>query len=201
MSTFCLIQISNTCLIFWVGFYSIFTEIRHRGPVLSKVGFRVGVRWREEARKNRVLYQPLLRILCNAVIQLYFDPECLTCYSHINNSLKTKLQTFQTECLRFCLNLNNRAHIGLNKFGKINWLPKYNYFEWCITSTTSNFLNKRSPVYINDIFKPTGHPSTNTRVYFRKLNQPLRKINNGKKNVFIFTTIYLKKPGKFFESN
>ena len=63
-------------------------------------------------RKNIFLSQPLRRLLCNAIIQ-----------------------TLQNKCIRFCLNLNNRDHIGSTEFEKINWLPRNDRFEQCISST------------------------------------------------------------------
>ena len=92
-----------------------------------------------------------------------------------------KLQTLQNKCIRFCLNLNNRDHIGLTEFEKINCLPKNDRFEQCITSTTFKFFN-RSPAYMN-VFKPTGHPITNTWASFLKLIQPLRNTNYRQKTL------------------
>ena len=57
--------------------------------------------------------------------------------------------------------------------------------EQCIGSTTFYFFNNSSPVYINHIFKPTGHPNTNTRTSFLKLNQPLRNSYQGEKHLYL----------------
>ena len=38
-----------------------------------------------------------------------------------------------------------------------------------------------SPAYMNDVFKPVGNSSTNTRASFIKLIQPLRNTNYGQK--------------------
>ena len=118
--------------------------------------------YQEKYRKNRFLSQPLRRLLCNAIIQPHFDYGCSAWYPYLNKSLKKKLQTLQNKCIRFCLNLNNRDHIGLTEFEKINWLPINDRFEQCISSTTFKFFNNKSPAYMNDIFKPAGHPNTNT---------------------------------------
>ena len=45
------------------------------------------------------------------------------------------------------------------------------------------FLNNRSPVYMDDVFKPTGHPNTNTRGSFFRLIEPLRNTNYGQKTL------------------
>ena len=134
-------------------------------------------------RKNRFLSQPLCRLLCNAIIQPHFDYGCSAWYPYLNKSLKKKLQTLQNKCICFCLNLNIRDHIGLTEFEKINWLPINNCFEQCISSTTFNFFNNRSPAYMNDVLKPAGHPITNTRASFLKLIQPLRNTNYGQKTL------------------
>ena len=60
-------------------------------------------------------------------------------YPNLNKSLKKKLQRLQNKYIRFCLNLNNRDHIGLTDFEKISWLPINDRFEQCISSIT--FLN------------------------------------------------------------
>ena len=47
---------------------------------------------------------------------------------------------------------------------------------------TFKFFNNKSPTYMN-VFKPAGHPSTNTRASFLKLNQPLRNTKLGRKTL------------------
>ena len=146
---------------------------------------KINTRLRFLYRKNRFLSQPLRRLLCNAIIQPHFDYGCSAWYPYLNKSLKKKLQTLQNKCIRFCLNLNNRDHIGSTEFEKINWLPINDRFEQCISSTTFKFFNDRSPA-----FKPTGHPITNTRVSFPKLVQPLRNPNYGQKYFLICHQIF-----------
>ena len=132
-------------------------------------------------RKNRFLSLRLRRLLCNALIQPHFDYACSAWYPNLNNRLKSKLQILQNKCIRFCLNLNNRAHIGLAEFEKINWLPINGGFEQCICSMTFKYFSNLSPLYMNDVFKPAGQNTTATRTYLFKLSQPLRKINHGQK--------------------
>ena len=152
-------------------------------PVALQVIKKINTRLRFLYRKNRFLSQPLRRLLCNAIIQPHFDYGCSAWYPYLNKGLKKKLQTLQNKCVRFCLNLNNRDHIGLTEFEKINWLPINDRFEQCISSTTFKFFNNRSPAYMNDVFKPAGHPITNTRASFLKLIQPLRNTNYGQKTL------------------
>ena len=145
---------------------------------------KINTRLRFFYRKNRFLPQPLRRLLCNGIIQPHFAYVCSAWYPYLNKSLKKKLETQQNKCIRFCLNLNNRDHIGLTEFEKINWLPINDHFEQCISSTTFKFFNNRSSAYMNDVFKPAGHSITNTRTSFLKLIQPLRNTNYGQKILF-----------------
>ena len=168
-------------------------------PMALQVIKKINTRLRFLYRKNRFLSQPLRRLLCNAIIQPHFDYGCSAWYPSLNKSLKKKLQTLQSKCIRFCLNLSNRDHIGLTKFEKINWLPINDRFEQSISSTTFNFFNNRSPAYMNNVFKPAGHPNTNTRASFLKLIQPFRKTNYGQKilsylapNIWNSIAVYLK---------
>ena len=73
---------------------------------------------------------------------------------------KSKLQVHQNKCRRFCLNLNNRAHIGRNEFEQINWLPLNDSFEQLISSMSFKFCNNASPPNMNDVFKPAGQSNT-----------------------------------------
>ena len=107
-------------------------------------------------RKNRFLSPPLRRLLCNSLIQPHFDYACSAWYPNLNKRLKSKLQILQNKCIRFCLNLNNRAHIGQKEFEKINWLPVNDRFKQVISSMSFKFCNNTTPPYMNDVFKPTG---------------------------------------------
>ena len=63
-------------------------------------------------RKQNFLDFSLRRLLANALIQ-HFDYACSAWFPLLNERLTKKIQTFQNKCIRFCLNLNNRAHIGI----------------------------------------------------------------------------------------
>ena len=121
-------------------------------------------------RVNRFLFQLICRLLCNILIQSHFDYPYSLRYPYFNKSLKTKLQTLQYKCIRYCLNLNERAHVGLNEFQRINWLRINDRFEQCVRSRTLNFFNNKCPAYMNDVLKLTGHP-----------NKPSPKTNYGQK--------------------
>ena len=151
--------------------------------IALKVINKINSRLRFLYRKNRFLSPPLHRLLCNSLIQPHFDYACSAWYPNLNKRLKSKLQILQNKCIRFCLNLNNRAHIGQKEFEKINWLPVNDRFKQVISSMSFKFCNNTSPPYMNDVFKPAGQPNTTTRASLLKLNQPLRRTNHGQNNI------------------
>ena len=120
--------------------------------------------------------QPLRRLLFNSIIQPHFDNVCSGIYLNLNKSLRIRL------------NLHNRA-LSINDL-----------FEQSINSTILKFSINKTLAYMNDAFKQTGHPNTNARASFLRLNQTLRKINHGQK-YFLKSTQYLEQPSRLFESS
>ena len=129
-------------------------------------------------RKQNFLDFPLRRLLANALIQPHFDYACSAWFPLINKRLTKKIQTAQNKCVRFCLNLNNRAHIGVREFKNINWLPTKERFEQCTATSVFKFFNNSAPSYMSEMFLPVGQ-SRVTRRSKNKLNQPFRKSNKG----------------------
>ena len=87
--------------------------------VINKVDSRL----RFVYRQNKFLDIPLRRLLCNAMIQPFFDYACNAWYPNLNKNLKTRLQATQNKWIRFCLKLGDRTSIKVKEFEKINWLP------------------------------------------------------------------------------
>ena len=141
--------------------------------MVLKVINKINSRFRFLYSKNRFFSPTRRRLLCSSVIPPHFDNTCSAWYPNLNKRLKSKLQILQNKCIRSCLNLNNRAHIGRNEFQKTSWLRVVNRFEHIISSMSFKFCNNTSPRYMNDVLKSTGQPNTTTRAYFLKLNQPL----------------------------
>ena len=52
----------------------------------------------------------------------------------------------QNKCIRFCLNLNDGAHIGETEFEKIDWLSVNNCFERFISSMSFKLCNNTNLV-------------------------------------------------------
>ena len=54
-------------------------------------------------RQSRCLSYPLKRMLSNTLIESHYDFACCSWYPNLSMSLKTKLQTTQNSCIRYCL--------------------------------------------------------------------------------------------------
>ena len=67
-------------------------------------------------RQNEFLNPKLRRLLCNSLIQPHFDYACISWYPLINKKMKNELQITQNKCIRFCLKLNSRQHLGAKDF-------------------------------------------------------------------------------------
>ena len=130
-------------------------------------------------RKQHFLDFSLRRLLANDLIQPHFDYASSAWFPLLNKRLTKRIQTAQNKCIRFCLNLNNRAHIGIKEFKNINWLPTKERFEQCIyTAKVFKFFDNSAPSYMSEMFLPVGQ-SCITRRSKNKLNQPFRKSNIG----------------------
>ena len=115
-------------------------------------------------RHSRYLSYPLKRMFCNTLIQPHYDFACCSSYPNLSVSLpKTKLNTTQNSCIRYCLGLKVRIYIGKNKFKKINWLPVSNRINQYLAVTAYNFKNAPSPKYIGNIYSLQISPNIRTR--------------------------------------
>ena len=133
-------------------------------------------------RKQKFLTYSLHRLLCNALIQPHYDYACSAWYPSLNKRLVKKIQISQNKCIRYCLKLDNRAHIGANEFKEINWLPKKERVSQCICVNVFKFFNKMAPDYTSEIFHPS-HSRHNTRMSTYKLDLPFRKSVYGQKTL------------------
>ena len=115
-------------------------------------------------RHSRYLSYPLKRMFCNTLIQPRYDFACCSSYPNLSVSLpKTKLNTTQNSCIRYCLGLKVRIYIGKNKFKKINWLPVSNRINQYLAVTAYNFKNAPSPKYMGNIYSLQISPNIRTR--------------------------------------
>ena len=127
--------------------------------------------------------QPLRRLLCNALIQPHFDFACSAWYPNLNNRLQSMLQILQNKCIRYCLNLDSKAYIGLTEFEKKNWLPMTDSNTVLAQWSLNNSITWVLCVWIMYIFKLTGQNTTTTMTSLSKLSQPLKKANHRQKRI------------------
>jgi len=146
--------------------------------VLTKIGGRLNFL----QRKQSFLNSTLRRMLCNALIQPHFDYACSAWYPNLNKNLTKKIQIAQNKCIRFCLGLENRTHVGINEFVTINWLPVQNRFEQCVSVSAFKFCKGMGADYMSDIYSLTENPRTTRRSVY-KLNLPFKSTNMGQNGV------------------
>ena len=107
-------------------------------------------------RKQKFLSLSLRCLLCNALIQPQFDYACPAWYPLLNKQQSKRIQIAQNKCIRYCLNLDNKAHVGMNEFLKINWLPTpKKELNNAFALTSLNFLIK---CVLNTQQKYSTHP-------------------------------------------
>ena len=104
-------------------------------------------------------------------------------YPNLNKKFKTKLQTLENKCVRFCLQLDDRAHVGITEFKKINWLPVEYVFRQCLAASAFKFFDDRCPLYMKDVFDKSCINQTSTRNSSMKLIQPLRRTSYGQNRI------------------
>ena len=105
-----------------------YSEVTYLGCILDEslsgesiarnVVSKIDTRLKFLDRQNKFLSPQLRRLLCNALIQPHFDYACSVWYPTLNKKLKTKLQALQNKCVRFSLQLDNRAHVRITEFKK-----------------------------------------------------------------------------------
>ena len=158
--------------------------------VLKKVNGRLSFLY----RKQSFLSYKLRRMLCNALIQPHFDYACSAWYPNLTNNLTKKIQISQNKCIRFCLGIDNRTHIGVNEFKTINWLPVQNRYEQCVALNAYKFCKGMGPAYMSDTYSLVENLQT-TRRSILKLKLPLKKTKMGQNAIsYIGPKVWNKLP-------
>ena len=62
-------------------------------------------------RQDKFLNKSLRRLLCNAIIQPFFDYACSTWYPNLTQNLKNELKATQNKCIKYCLKIENRTSV------------------------------------------------------------------------------------------
>ena len=98
--------------------------------------------------QNKYLNTKLRRLLCNAMIQPFFDYACNAWYLNVKKNLKSRLHAAQNKCFWFCLRLCNRVSIKSKDFEKIKSLPVQEIEIFSITPAQTILTNCISPLEI-----------------------------------------------------
>ena len=85
----------------------------------------------------------------------------------------------QNKCIRFCLNLDNRAHIGYAELKEINWLNIHDRQRLNLCTSVFKFFNNKMPLFMSNVFHPARENEISTRSSYLKLQQPFRKTKLG----------------------
>ena len=115
--------------------------------IINKINIRLCFLY----RKNRyVTVSEKAPMQCNNSITFRLCLFCLVSKPEqkIEKQFKSKLQTIQNKCTRFCLQLDCRSHTGIKKFEQINWLLVSERFNPCICSNAFKFFNENCPLYL-----------------------------------------------------
>ena len=102
--------------------------------------------------RNSFLTPALRCVLCNALIQSYFDYAWSAWYPNLTKKLKYRIQTFQNKCMPFSLQLDKWKHISHEEFERLNWLPATYRFKQWVSKIVFNYFNKQCPNYLNGVF-------------------------------------------------
>ena len=127
--------------------------------VIIKTGMKIKFLY----RNNRFLTPSLRRLLCNSLIQPHFDYACSTWYPSLTQKLKNKIQVMQNKCIRFSLQLDNKAHIGTKEFETINWLNTYDRYRQNLCTMIFSFFHGNCPCYMAEIFNIAPEGKINTK--------------------------------------
>ena len=143
--------------------------------VINKVNSKLRFLYRNKSFLN----PQLRRLMCNALIQPHFDYASSTWYLNLTEKFKKKIQVSQNKCIRFCLNLDNRAHIGYAELKEINWLNIHDRQRLNLCTSVFKFFNNKTPLFMSNVFHPARENEISTRSSYLKLQQPFRKTKLG----------------------
>ena len=146
--------------------------------VLSKVNGKLRFLYRKQNFFNKTTR----RLISNALIQPHFDYACSSWYPLLTQGLENKVQVLQNKCIRYCLKLNNRDHIGIAEFKEINWLPVKRRVEQSISGTIFKLFKEEVPVYMKQVFQIKNQIHNTRRSNFA-LHIPSCKICYGQKAI------------------
>ena len=95
---------------------------------------KINSRLRFLYRQKRLLNKQFRRLLCNVMIQPFFNYACSEWYASLRKDLQKRLQVSQNNCVSFCLQLDKKTRVGVAEFKEINWLNVNDRFSQCALS-------------------------------------------------------------------
>lgn len=139
-------------------------------------------------RKGQMLTFKDRLLLCNAMIQPFFDYGCCFWYNGLCNKYKNKLQTCQNKVVRFIFSKCNRSHVGAKELCSLKWLNVEKRVELRIACNMFKVFNGKAPNYLNQLF--TFHnKSHNTR--YSSMSFSIPHVNSNGKKSFFYSGIIL----------
>ena len=99
----------------------------------------------------RFLTPALRHLLCNALMQPYFDYACTAWYANLTKKLKHRSYSNQNSCIRFCSQLYKLKHISREEFDCLNSLPVTYRFKQCVHAIVFKYFNEQIPNYLNEV--------------------------------------------------
>ena len=112
----------------------------------------------------------LRRLLCNALIQPHFDYACSAQYRNLSKKTKSRVQTLQNKCIRFCLQLDKMSHISQKEFETINQLPIKERYHRCVNSIAFKHFHNQCPYYLNEVFMKAPESSSSLRSSYKNFS-------------------------------
>ena len=104
------------------------------------------------------------------------------------------MQVLENKSIRFCLQLDNREHIGNEHFDNINWLPIDQRFKQCLSTSVSKFCSEICRQYMNEIYNKNNQNNTTTRSPSLELFQTLRTKALSQKYLYLAPFIWNSLP-------
>ena len=103
-------------------------------------------------RQNHFLTPSLRRILCNALMQPFFDYACTTSFPNLSKKLRLRLQATQNKCIRFCLQLDKMSRICVQELLELHCRHLHDRYLQFITCDVFKFYDNQCPGYCNKVF-------------------------------------------------
>ena len=112
-------------------------------------------------------------------MQTHFDFACSAWFPNLSKKVKSKIQTSQNKCIRFCPQLDKMSHISQKEFKTINWLSIKERYNQCVNSIFFKYFDNLCPHYLNEVFMTAPESSSSLRNSYQKLQQTFRKTSTG----------------------